>query len=203
VPPAPGLAQLISLACHDLRTPLATVAGFASTLARDAELGEQQVRYIGMIEAAAVQLGELVDQLALVARIDGGRYDPVLETTDTLRLARDAAQRLAGVADSSGEGANVQVDLQGTVGALAALARAALRHGSLERVELVAAGTDVSIAPVRAQAAAVVVAEDLRDLGAAVALRLLHALGCSVRLDEETLRISFAATGGAGTGDGP
>jgi signal transduction histidine kinase len=204
VPPAPGLAQLVSLACHDLRTPLATVAGFASTLLRDAGLGEQQARYIKMIEAAAAQLGELVDQLALVARIDGDRYDPVVETTDTLRLARDAAESLGGdLAGSAGEGANVQVDLQATVRALAALARAALRHGSLERVELVAAGTEVSIAPVPPQAASVVLAEDLRDLGAAVALRVLNALGSSIQLEGDRLRISFAATGGASTGDGP
>jgi signal transduction histidine kinase len=194
VPHAPGLAQLVSLACHDLRTPLATVAGFASTLARDESLGEQQARYLGMIEAAAAQLGELVDQLALVARIESGRYDPILETSDTLRLARDAAERLGGdLAGSAGEGANVQVELQATVRALAALARAALRHGSLEHVELVAAGTDVSIAPIRPSAALVVLAEDLRDLGAAVALSLLHALGCSVRLEGDRLRISFGA----------
>jgi hypothetical protein len=37
-----------------------------------------------------------------------------------------------------------------------------------------------------------VLAEDLRDLGAAVALRLLHALGSMVRLEGDRLRISFA-----------
>jgi hypothetical protein len=139
-----------------------------------------------------------------VARIESDRYDPLIETTDTLRLARDAAERLGGDrAGSAGEGRDVEVELQATVRALAALARAALRHGGLERVELVAAGTDVTIAPVSPQAAPVVLAEDLRDLGAAVALRLLHALDCSVRLEGDRLRISFPATGGASTGDGP
>jgi signal transduction histidine kinase len=207
VPQSPGLAQLVSLACHDIRTPLATVAGFANTLARDEGLGEQQARYIGMIEAAAAQLGELVDLLALVARIESNRYDPLLETTDTLRLARDAAERVdRDRAVSAGEGAMVEVELQATVRALAALARAALRHGSLDRVELVAAEAEVSIAPVRPQAAPIVLAEDLRDLGAAVGLRLLHALGCTVRLDGEQLHISFPvrrASAAAATGDGP
>jgi hypothetical protein len=38
------------------------------------------------------------------------------------------------------------------------------------------------------QAAPIVVAEDLRDLGAAAAVRLVGALGGSVALDGETLR---------------
>jgi signal transduction histidine kinase len=192
VPQAPDLAQLVSLACHDLRTPLATVAGFASTLVRDEGLGEQQTRYLGMIEAAAAQLGELVDELSLVARIEGDRYDPALEMKDTLALVREAAERLGSeVATSGGEGAGAHVDGQATVRALAALARAAFRHGSLERVELVAANSEVRIVPVRPQAAPIVLAEDLRDLGAAVAVRLLRAHGCSLALEGETLRIAF------------
>ena len=186
------LADLVSLACHDLRTPLATVAGFANTLARDHGLGEQHARYIGMIEAAAAQLGEIIDELAFVARIEGERYEPTLVERDTLDVARDAAQRLGGdLASAVGEGASARVDAEKTVPALAALARAALRHGGLEHVELTAAGTDLRIAPVQAQVARVVLAEDLRDLGAAVAVRLLRALGCSLAFEGETVRIAF------------
>ena len=35
-----SFARLVSLACHDVRTPLATVHGFVKTLARTAELEE-------------------------------------------------------------------------------------------------------------------------------------------------------------------
>ena len=182
----------MSLACHDLRTPLATVAGFASTLLRDQQLGEQQARYLGMIEAAAAQLAEIIDQLAFVARIEGERYEPVLAERDTLDLARAAAELLGGdLASADGEGATARVDADETVPALAALARATLRHGSLERVRLVAAGTDVRIGPVRPTAAAVVIGEDLRDLGSAVAVRLMRALGCSVGLEGDALLVAF------------
>jgi signal transduction histidine kinase len=187
------LADLVSLACHDLRTPLATVAGFATTLAHDPGLGEQHARYVGMIEAAAAQLGEIIDELAFVARIEGERYEPTLVEMDTLELARTAAQLLGSdVASAVGEGARTRVDAADTVLALAALARAALRHGGLERVELTAAGHDVRIAPVEAQVAPVVLAEDLRDLGAAAAVRLLRALGCSVEVDGEAVRVAFS-----------
>ena len=51
-------ARLVSLACHDLRTPLATVYGFARTLTRMNTLDDQSARYIGMIDQASAQLGE-------------------------------------------------------------------------------------------------------------------------------------------------
>jgi signal transduction histidine kinase len=189
---AQHLAHLVSLACHDLRTPLATVAGFANTLARDEGLGEKQARYIGMIEAAAAQLGEIIDELAFVARIEGERYDPTFVESDTLEVARGAAELLGSdLASAVGEGTSVRIDADETMPALAALARAALRHGGLEHVELAAAGTDLLIAPVQAEVAPVVLAEDLRDLGAAVAVRLLRALGCSITWEDEAVRVAF------------
>jgi signal transduction histidine kinase len=191
-PSARHLAHLVSLACHDLRTPLATVAGFANTLGRDEGLGEKQARYIGMIEAAAAQLGDIIDELVFVARIEGDRYEPTLVQRDTLDLAREAAELLGSdLARAGGEGASARVDAEDTVPALAALARAALRHGGLEHVELTAAGSDVRIAPVQAHVAPIVLADDLRDLGAAVGVLLLRALGCTVALEGESVRVAF------------
>ena len=66
------------LACHDLRTPLATVHGFAHTLERSDDLDETTARYVGMISAAAGQLAELIDDLSVSARLAAGRYDPPL-----------------------------------------------------------------------------------------------------------------------------
>src|SRR5438034_333699 len=70
-------ARLVMLACHDLRTPLATVFGFTQTLERLDELEEPASRYLEMIGAASAQLGELVDELALGARIEAGRYEQI------------------------------------------------------------------------------------------------------------------------------
>jgi signal transduction histidine kinase len=189
---ASGFPQLVSLACHDLRTPLATVAGFAGMLARDPELPETPARYVGMIEAAAAQLADLIDQLALVSGIELGRYEPDLEEIDTLELAQLAAEKL-GVerAEARGEGAPARVDPDATERALAGLALAALRHGSLERIELAADGHEVLIGPVTARAAPIVLAHELRDLGAATAVRLVDALGGSVALEGDTLRVTL------------
>src|SRR5919204_4402214 len=87
-------ARLVSLAVHDLRTPLATIFGFARTLTRMPDVGEATARYLGMVELAAQQLGELLDELGLAARIEARRYEPTLVENDTADLARAAAERL-------------------------------------------------------------------------------------------------------------
>jgi signal transduction histidine kinase len=184
-------ANLVVLACHDLRTPLATVHGFTHTLAR-LELDETAERYVGMISAAAEQLGELIDQLSLASRIEAGRYDPVRREIDTLELARAAAARLGEErVEVEGEGTKLEADADATEGAVAALARCALRHGGLERVSLSVRGHELELAPVTPASAPVLLGEDLRDLGAAVAVRALRAQGGSVELDGETFRIGL------------
>ena len=76
---ASDFPSLVSLACHDLRTPLATVQGFAKTMLRLDEIEpEKQARYLGLIDGASDELVLLLDQLSLAARIESGRYEPRL-----------------------------------------------------------------------------------------------------------------------------
>jgi signal transduction histidine kinase len=189
----PDFARLVMLACHDLRTPLATVHGFAHTLERSAELDETSTRYVEMIGAASGQLADLLDELSVAARLAAGRYDPPLRAVDTLELARAAAERLGedrvGV---SGEGAEVQVDLDTVERAVSSLARCALRHGGLERVELAVRGQELAISPVTPASAPVLLGEDLRDLGAAVAVRVVEARGGTVAVEGDTLLVRLA-----------
>jgi signal transduction histidine kinase len=187
-----AFARLVSLACHDLRTPLATVHGFATTLAR-AGLEPPGDRYVEMIDAASAQLAELIDELSLAARIESGRYEPTLRVADTLELAQAAASRLgADRVQVSGSGASVETDGDAVERGLAALFQSALRHGGLDGVEVVVHGTEVRLSRVTAAAAPVVLGDDLRDLGAAVAARLVAHLGGSLSLAGETLAIRLA-----------
>ena len=50
-------------------------------------------------------------------------------------------------------------------------------------------GAELRLSPVTAASAPVVLGDDLRDLGAAVAVRLVRRLGGSVEIDGETVRI--------------
>jgi signal transduction histidine kinase len=185
-----SFARLVSLACHDVRTPLATVHGFAKTLERPPGLEPPADRYVEMIGQASAQMAELLDELALAARIEDGRYEPVLREMDTLELAHAAQERLGFDRVSvSGEGALVSTDVDAVPRGVSALVRSALRHGGLEHVDVVVRGAELDITPVTAGSSAVVLGEDLRDLGAAVAVRLVRALGGSVSLEGETLTV--------------
>ena len=182
--------KLVSLAAHDLRTPLATVSGFAKTLIRTETLEEPASRYVEMIVAASDQMVELLDELGLAARIESGRYQPSLREADTLELAMQAAATLGeDRVRAGGEGGVVRVDFEATQRAVTALARCALRHGGVELVDVTAAGSELTIAPITPASAPVVLGEDLRDLGAAIAVLLVRTLGGSVTVEDETLHV--------------
>ena len=186
-------SRLVSLACHDLRTPLATAQGFARTLLRLGALEEPAVRYVTMIDAASSQMARILDDLALAARVEGGRYEPFLVTVDTRALADAAVAQLEpGTAEARGEGDGVIVEVEATERALAALALAALRHGGLDRIEVVARGTAIEVSPLVESAAPVVRGVSLRDLGAAVAVLLVHALGGCVAAAGEAVSVQLA-----------
>jgi signal transduction histidine kinase len=185
-------ARLVVLACHDLRTPLATVRGFTQTLVRLVQLEEPASRYLDMIDTASGQIGDLIDELSLGARIEAGRYEPVREEVDTFELAQAAAGRLGeDRVHVAGAGAALETDTDAVERGLAALFQSALRHGGLERVEIEVDGAEVRLSPVTPASAPVVLGEDLRDLGAAVAVRQLRAQGGSVELDGERLILAL------------
>ena len=183
-------SNLVSLACHDLRTPLATVYGFARTITRADGLDATLAGYSEMIETASQQLAELIDELSLASRIAGGRYDPKLETVTTGELAAAAAERLgAERVGVSGDGGEVTVDVEATKRTVSALVQCALRHGGLDRVEVVADGAELRVSPITPASAPVVLGEDLRDLGAAVAVMHVERLGGTVSVDGDALTI--------------
>jgi signal transduction histidine kinase len=186
-------ARLVGLACHDLRTPLATVSGFAHTMTTVQSLEPPLDRYMEMIRAGSDQMAELLEQLALIARIESGRYEPNRQDADTLELASAGAARVGESAAAEGSGGHVRADREAVERALGALALCALRHGSVERIGLRAAGAEVAIEPVTEAAAPVVLAEDLKDLGAAYARYVIEAHGGSLRLDSGTLRVALPA----------
>jgi signal transduction histidine kinase len=188
-----SFARLVSLACHDVRTPLATVHGFARTLTRTVDLQPPADRYVEMIEAASMQIAELLDELSLAARVESGRYEPTLRETDTLTLARAAAERLGEErVRVSGDGAAVTTDVDAVDRGISALVQAALRHAGLQEVGVTVHGLELAVSPITPASEQVVLGEDLRDLGAAVAVRLIDALGGSTTVAEGTLRIGLA-----------
>ena len=84
-----------------------------------------------MIEEAAEQMTELLDELGAAARIEAGRWEPALREVDTLELARGDDERVA----VEGEGETIETDAgRRSLGAAVAGGRRA-RHGPVERVQ--------------------------------------------------------------------
>jgi len=179
--------RVVSLACHDLRTPLATVYGFARTLTRAGELDERSARFIAMIEEASEQMTILLDELGVAARIEGARWEPAPIEADTLELATSADPRVT----VEGEGATLETEREVVARALEAFAIAAVRHGPVDRVTWRVDGRTLELSPVTAAAAPVVLGEELRDLGSIVGRMAIEELGGSVALDGATLRVQL------------
>lgn len=178
-------ARLVSLACHDLRTPLATVNGFAKTLARAGTLGEREAHFVDLIDAAGDQMASLLDQLGLAARIESGRYEPVLGGADTLELATSEDARI----ETEGSGETIETDPAVMRRSLESLARCAALHGNLPRVTWHVAGRELMLSPLAAEAAPVVMGDSPRDLGALIARLAIEHLGGALAVDGDTLRV--------------
>lgn len=177
--------RVVSLACHDLRTPLATIYGFARTLTRGGEFDERTLRFLGMIEEAASQMTGLLDELGVAARIEGARWEPAMREVDTLELASSEDERV----DARGTGTTIETEADAVRRSLESLAVAAARHGPVERVTWTVTGRELELAPVTEVAAPVVTGEELRDLGSLVARMVIEELGGSLELDGERLLV--------------
>jgi signal transduction histidine kinase len=176
---------VVSLACHDLRTPLATIYGFARTLSRSGGHDERTERFLGMIEQASEQMTELLDELAIAARIASGRWEPALRDADTLALATADDERVL----ARGTGATVSTDPIELARALKLLGIAAARFGGVDHVTWQVEGRTLELSPVDDAAKAVLSGEEIRDLGSLVAWDVIEALGGTVELDGGALRV--------------
>jgi signal transduction histidine kinase len=175
--------RLVSLACHDLRTPLATVYGFARTLSRTAGLDERSSRFVTMIEEASAQMTQLLDDLGLAARIEAERWEPLPRAVDTLELASSDDERIA----VEGAGETIETEAEAVQRALSAFAIAAVRYGPADKVTWSVSGRTLVLAPVESAAAPVLLGDEQRDLGSLVARLVLEALGGSVVAGDRTL----------------
>ncbi len=184
--PSSPFPRLVSLACHDLRTPLATVYGFARTLGRSSELDERSGRFVAMIAEASEQLAHMLDELGTAARIEGERWDPALRDADTLELATSTDERIG----ASGNGTTIETEPESVARGLEALALAAVRHGPVPHVDWRVDGRELTLSPVKGDAGNVLTAAaEPRDLGSAVARLVIERLGGSLALAGESLRV--------------
>ena len=85
-------SELVNTVSHELRTPLAGVLGFTRLLlTRDFD-AERRRHYLGVVDAQARRLAELIDKFLDVRRIEEGQFVQAEEDVDVASLLRDEAQ---------------------------------------------------------------------------------------------------------------
>ncbi|HBA84780.1 MAG TPA: two-component sensor histidine kinase [Verrucomicrobia bacterium] len=79
---------------HDLRAPLRAVSGFAQALIEDCapRLDEKGKRYLGLIQASALKMGQLIDDLLAFSRL--GRQQMMDACVDLESLAHSVYEEL-------------------------------------------------------------------------------------------------------------
>ena len=179
--------RLVALGANDARTPLATLRGFAKTLCGSIRT-EPEASYAQTISETAAQIGEIVDELALVARIQEGRYEPLPVEVCTDELASDVRGALGKERVAvSGRGAVVLVERRPAVRALTSLARAAMRHGALDSVGIALDGAALRLSPILTNAEPVLTGREVREFGAAAALVVIAAMGGEAAVLDDAL----------------
>ena len=187
----PDLARGCSPSGRTTRVRRSRRSADARTLARQLE-GTEKSELATTIEASAAEIVAIVDRLALVARIQEGRYAPALVEARSDDLAHAAAAalgtervRVTGVGDA------VLVDRAPVEDALIACARAIMRHGAIDEMTIDVAGSVLSYASVLANARPVMSGSETREFGLGVSLIVLKALGSTLTLEGERFVVSL------------
>jgi DNA-binding response OmpR family regulator len=79
---------------HDLRAPLRTISGFSQALLEDCRdtLDATGIEYLGRVQAAALRMGELIDDLLELSRV--GRTELKRDRVDLSAIAQSIATEL-------------------------------------------------------------------------------------------------------------
>lgn len=96
-------ADFVANASHELKTPLASLQGFLETLrgpARDDP--EAQQRFLSIMEEQAHRMGNLVDDLLSLSKIELKEHMPPSESVILLDVINDVADSLAPLAEEAG-----------------------------------------------------------------------------------------------------
>ena len=107
------LTASIGPACHELRSPLAVVYGFAKMLETNTSIDEPGQKYVTQIVNGAQRIDDLLDALSKIGRIAAGRLVPTMESGSIKALVDDlcsTSTNNARVAIDAGPDLHVKAD---------------------------------------------------------------------------------------------
>ena len=86
-------SAFLSMAAHELRTPLSVIYGYLSMLQDGSISPDKWERPISVLIGKAAELNRIVDDLLTAARIEGGTVPTEVKTVDLRELTRQAIAR--------------------------------------------------------------------------------------------------------------
>ncbi len=88
-------SAFLSNMSHDIRTPMNAIVGYVN-LAKDEELSLPEIReYLGKIENSSQHLLALINDILEMSRIESGKMEPELVSTDLRRIMADVRDMFA------------------------------------------------------------------------------------------------------------
>ncbi|MGQ0832390.1 MAG: GAF domain-containing sensor histidine kinase [Microthrixaceae bacterium] len=132
-------SDFISRVSHELRTPITIINGFLETLiAHESRLdGEQRLHMLERSRAAAARLADLIEELLILSRIEGGVLTPqpeVILVADLLESVRAAAVEPDQVLVEAPSSESLVADRSLLVRALGLLVDNAVKYGGAAEV---------------------------------------------------------------------
>jgi signal transduction histidine kinase len=82
--------EFVALISHDLRTPLTSIMGYLELTLGDEDLGDDQRRYLEIVDRNADRLLRLVNDLLFVARLEAGQLELHQSELDLAAIARQS-----------------------------------------------------------------------------------------------------------------
>jgi signal transduction histidine kinase len=107
--------EFVSLVSHELRTPLTSIRGYLELLLDDADLTEDQQRFLGIVDRNSERLLRLVSDLLFLAQIEAGKIAIELGPVDLNAIVEECVEASSPIATSKG------IDLRVETEALASL----------------------------------------------------------------------------------
>ncbi len=129
-----AMRDFVAVASHDLRSPITSILGFATTLNKSwaDTLDEDKLKYLGIIERQTHQLSRLVDDLLTISEVEAGAINiNKIETRvdDAIERAIEFYSHLADIEVSIAPGLTVIADADHVHRIIANLVGNATRYG--------------------------------------------------------------------------
>ena len=119
-----GSKQFVADASHELRTPLTVMRGELESLAQDARLAGDTREALGSVLEEVARLGEIVESLFALSRLDAGDAGDAWQRFDLAELTRTTAEQMSLLATDK----EIRVDCDSTPGVLVQGDRARLKQ---------------------------------------------------------------------------